>query len=147
MNVKFVNIFACLLFVPWGLLGCGDAQDGVSDAKSDSDDIGNSSDGAGSGVVDDSLPCLGAISGRVLKNGTEGMKALVVVCMGYGTCHQPQATADDGTIDWRYPDLEEKETCVHHDFAGDEWLHIEIIAVDHREDYASYSLRDHPLEC
>ena len=133
-----------LLVILFSWSHCGESSDdpvekpdSASEKETTPSDQSTGSDD--SDVADTSLPCLGGISGRVLKNGTEGIKALVVVCMGLAICHDPQITKADGAIEWRYPDMKAGETCIRHDFAGDEWLHIEILAQEDPEDYASYS--------
>ncbi len=145
------RFYVILLMTLGGLTGfCGERSGASEDdtgTKRDTEIARDASAGTetvDAEVGDEDAPCLGAISGRVLKNGNDGIKALVVVCIGEAICHPPQETEADGTISWVYPDMEEGGRCVPHDFAGDEWLHVEIIAKERPEDYASYAFVTRP---
>lgn len=140
LKISFLFAFGCALFA----IGCKESSDNPDDhidttSEESTTEGGRQTDSDVSEESDEALPCLGGISGRVLKDGTEGIKVLVVVCMGFDICHGPQVTKADGTIEWIYPDMKDGETCIHHDFAGDEWLHIELLAQENPENYAAYS--------
>lgn len=139
INALFTFCFA-LLFASDCKESSDDATENIDTASGKtSKESDSQTDSDAPGTSNEAFPCLGEISGRVLKNGTEGIEALVVICMGFDICHNPQVTKTDGTIEWVYPDIAAGEMCVPHDFAGDEWLHIEILPQENPENYATYS--------
>ncbi len=140
---------------------CGDDDGGTDDPQERETDTGSdpsTSDGSDGdadtdAADDDGDPpeggevCLDSVSGKVLKNGTDPIDALVAFCLGEDLCFNPPTTTGaDGSFHWRYPRSEEKP-CVSLDLVN-EWLHLQIFAsdLDVREDFASYSIAARPTQ-
>ena len=132
--------------VTWGLLllwgpclSCAGNNEAASRESTEAD-----SD-SGLGDETSNLPetCLGAVSGRVRRNGRDPMDAVVVVCIGLA-CFKGVSTDAEGRFRC-VPELEKGDVCGRYDFEKDR-LHIEIAAAADPEAYASYAFVRHPTQ-